>query len=233
MGNTDTACRGENHHLYKHGGSRTPTYVCWLGMHQRCTDENVESYPRYGGRGIAVDPRWDDYANFLADMGEVPTGMSIDRKDNNGPYSPANCRWATRSEQARNRNCQKRYTCDGKSLLLIEWHELTGIPFGALVARVVKLNWSIERALKTPLLANKKREVAAIPYGTTATDDVPVPMTEWARRHGIGTTHAHRLFKRGKLPVKVVSTDRYNWVVTDPEKFATWTPPRKYQKKGL
>ena len=86
----------------KHGFNRTPTYVCWSNMLARCTNPNRPDFRNYGARGIAVCERWFQFSNFLADMGEKPEGLAIDRINNDGNYEPGNCRWATPSQQRRN-----------------------------------------------------------------------------------------------------------------------------------
>jgi len=109
---------------YKHGnaavGHRTPEYECWVKIRQRCVDKKNKDYPDYGGRGIAVCDRWKtSFENFLHDIGTRPSPKhSLDRYPNNdGNYEPGNCRWATASEQAKNRRPRTCPHC-GKILWL-------------------------------------------------------------------------------------------------------------------
>src|SRR5437868_4757100 len=86
-----------------HGHSRTRMYKAWTGMVQRCINPAAAGFDEYGGAGIVVCDRWLKFANFLADMGERPEGMSLDRIDGAKGYEPSNCRWATVAEQLENR----------------------------------------------------------------------------------------------------------------------------------
>jgi len=88
----------------KHGYHGSRTYKSWCSMKCRCNWTGWSKYKFWGGRGIKYDPRWERFDNFLADMGERPIGTSLDRIDNDKDYSKENCRWATATEQNRNRN---------------------------------------------------------------------------------------------------------------------------------
>lgn len=99
--------RGKLKHGYARrakAGGKSSTYITWRSMKSRCLNPESLDYENYGGRGITICKRWiNSFKNFLDDMGERPSNLTLDRKDNNGNYEPSNCRWATSYEQRRNR----------------------------------------------------------------------------------------------------------------------------------
>jgi hypothetical protein len=109
--------------------SDTTEHKIWCGMRRRCNNPRNKLYPYYGGRGIKVCKRWEEFSKFLADMGLRPSARhSIDRfPDNDGPYAPGNCRWATREEQMGNRRSCLYVTHGGKTLCVAEWARRTGL----------------------------------------------------------------------------------------------------------
>lgn len=125
------------------------TYKIWAGMKSRCLNQNSHAWPDYGGRGIEICERWLDYENFLADMGQPPTHThTLDRKDNDGHYSPENCRWATPTEQMRNRRNNRRITHEGETACLAEWAERLAMSAKVLARKLGK--YSIEEIVTPP-----------------------------------------------------------------------------------
>ena len=117
-------------------------------MKARCYCETHPVYPRYGGVGIKVCERWLTFTNFLADMGERPEGMEIDRKDTCGDYTPDNCKWSTLEEKGSNRKTNRWLTANGETRTLKQWEEYLGLDHVSLWERLKK--WPIEKALTTP-----------------------------------------------------------------------------------
>lgn len=142
----------------KHGMTGTTEFYIWSGLLRRCTDPQDRAYPRYGGRGIKVCPRWaDSFEAFFADMGLRPSkDHTLDRVDNDAGYDPENCRWATWEEQNRKRsNTLFVETASGR------------VPFGAVIShkhpnyglvhyRVFRAGWSLEEAINTPRLRTRR-----------------------------------------------------------------------------
>ena len=135
----------------KGGVEKHPLYPVWSAMRRRCNFPADKDFHKYGARGITIDQRWDDFLAFVADMSERPEGTTLDRKDNDGPYSPENCRWATPQEQSNNRRSNHLLTHDGKTQTMAQWCRELGWPLHTLKNRITAQGWSVDRALTTPV----------------------------------------------------------------------------------
>lgn len=147
-------CRCQSKNRNKTPRDKNPLYSTWDGMIARCENPNHANYHRYGGRGISVCERWRKSPDaFLEDLGERPKGYTLDRIDNDGDYTPENCRWASRKTQQGN-TCRNRWIeFQGKRMILADWSIHLGISSITLLARI-RAGWPIERALTEPV--NKK-----------------------------------------------------------------------------
>jgi hypothetical protein len=128
-------------------------------MRDRCNNPKRDHYDRYGGRGIKVCERWNDFALFLEDMGPRPPGATLDRKDNDGDYEPGNCRWATWTEQQNNRSSVRNITWKGETHNVTEWATILGVNKWTLATRLQR-GWSEEQALSVP----KQKPIRGKPF---------------------------------------------------------------------
>lgn len=135
-----------------HRDTNSPTYKTWKRLRERCLLKSNPSYRHYGGRGITVSESWMTYANFLADMGKKPAGTSLDRIDNNLGYFKGNCRWASVTEQQRNKRTTIMIEHNGETLPLRTWCERVELPYHIVWQRIKNSKWSVDKALTTPVL---------------------------------------------------------------------------------
>lgn len=132
-----------------HRMSQSRAYKAWINMKTRCGNANTHYYKDYGERGIRVCDRWQSFEAFHEDMGDPPSRThSIDRIENDGNYEPGNCRWATPTQQVRNRRNNIVVEYRGESKCLSEWAHLTGIPQNTLRYRLSH-GWNADRAFTT------------------------------------------------------------------------------------
>lgn len=134
-----------------HGQSKTPLYIVWQSMIRRCEDPRLKAYADYGGRGISVCREWRSPANFLAwaMTSGYSSGLTLDRRDNNGNYEPNNCRWVTMKVQCNNRRNNKIVVIGGIQKTASQWARERGISPAMFLQRL-RLGWDPDRALTQP-----------------------------------------------------------------------------------
>lgn len=192
--------------MKKHGMSETPEFWIWCGAMGRCYGNEHRSNPTarrryrlYQGRGIYVCDRWRDkergFLNFYEDMGPRPSPKhSLDRIDNDGPYSPENCQWATQREQMRNTRVNRLLTFEGETKPMAVWADEMDIPLSVLSSRLNGYRWSVENALTTPVNDHTMLTV----NGVTKTHK------EWAEEIGISAGTLKARLHRGRSPEEAV-----------------------------
>jgi hypothetical protein len=145
-------CKNQDKAKRGHDGFREkchPLRQLWGAMKARCFDEKHPSYYLYGAKGVTVCERWLTFENFVEDMAPRPAGTSLDREDGNGPYCKENCRWATATEQGRNKSNNRLVTLYGMSKPVTFWAEVSGTPSKTIYARLDR-GWNEKKAVFTP-----------------------------------------------------------------------------------
>lgn len=147
---------GERIHGLAKRGEQHPLFKTWVEMRYRCEKPHKDNYKHYGGRGIKVCERWQNFANFVADMGERPEGATLDRIDHDGNYSPENCRWASAIQQMNNMRTNRLLTIDGEQMTMADAARKWGLSTGTVWNRL-KLGWTESDAVKRPLVRGRPR----------------------------------------------------------------------------
>ncbi len=190
-----------------------PTYRSWQSMKKRCLNETHVAYPKYGGAGIKVSKRWiESFDSFLVDMGARPSlAHSIDRFPNkNGNYEPGNCRWATKTEQNRNKNNNRIIKNGTQSKCMSEWEEETGISRIALRGRLAR-GWTPEEALSTKMRVFDSHDKITIDGETRS-------LVEWATVSGLTYSVLHHRLERGWPLDRLFSPPRRQRTVSNRKK---------------
>ena len=151
----------KNRERAKHGMSGTKLYKTWLNMRRRCTDKKSKSFKDYGGRGIYVCEEWkNDYKSFYdwAIANGYIEGLTIERINNDGPYSPDNCRWATRKEQSNNRRRCINIEYLGRTQNLTQWCNELNLDYKFIHCRMYERGMAFEDAIKEPLMESRSHK---------------------------------------------------------------------------
>jgi hypothetical protein len=187
-------------HGHNTNAGKSPEYRSWDKMIQRCMNPKCHKFASYGGRGITVCERWLLFQNFLIDMGPRPAEHTLDRIDNDGDYKPGNCRWATRSEQQRNRRANRMVNYLGMRVCVTEFAEFIGHSV-AQVSWRLDHGWSAEKIATTPV---RPREIFLEIDGVTRS------ITEWCAISPVSRNTISRRLERGMNPKDAVFNKRGN-----------------------
>lgn len=178
---------------YRYNGGYHKNYTSWKEMLNRCYNIKSISYYNYGQRDIFVCRRWrKDFWNFVKDMNDKPSKeYSIDRIDNNGPYGSWNCKWSTNQEQALNRRTNVHIQYKGKTKTISEWSKIFKININTLSQRLIKNDYNMHKALKSPFQKQKKRFFTI--------NNIKCSLKELSKKYNINyNTLYDRLYKQNK-----------------------------------
>lgn len=186
----------------KHGKAprkgRPAEYSIWKNIRARTMNPRNKGFSSYGGRGIFLCSRWHEFENFFVDMGPRPSpAYSIERKDNNGPYSPENCLWGTRLEQANNKRNNILLTIKGETHTLAQWARIIHVRYGVVLDR-------FRRGLPNEEIiasAVRKRPAHLLTF-----QEKSLTVTEWAKILGKNRSTLNERLRRGWPIEKVLST---------------------------
>jgi len=180
----------------------TPTYTSWQAMRQRCSDPNADRFSSYGGRGIGICKRWNDYDAFLADMGTRPCGHTLERLNRELDYGPDNCIWADNKQQANNKSTNHWLTYQGQTKSMAQWCDELGLPYSAIRGRL-RRGWNVEAALSTPVrsIASRRGRPLMLTYAGRAQS-----LSAWCRELGLSASTVSCRLSRGLSAEQALSS---------------------------
>ena len=182
-----------------HGMTNTRTYHSWRSMKSRCYYPKNIAYDRYGGRGITVCSRWlDSFENFLEDMGVAPTGLTLDRIDNDKGDSKDNCKWSTYEEQNKNRSDTVMIEHNGKIQCASDWSKETNISKSSFCKRL-KNGWGAERSI------NQRSRGIYLEFNGEC-----LSLKEWSIKLGVSYSTLKTRYFKGWTPEKILNYNNYN-----------------------